>query len=124
MTNVYRTITDFLARTDLPVYLVGQIPDGAAFPYAAYSLTAAPFGESGVCEVTGWFRGGDANARCAGFLDRMAALLPEGGVLLTLPGGRLALWRRKAAQVLDGDAIGGRITIETRLYAAQEVLEC
>lgn len=121
MTDVYQSITGWLSQTGLPVYLKGQVPDGAAFPYAVYGLTAAPFGQAGSCEVTGWFRGGDANARCAGFLDRMSALLPEGGVLLTLPRGRLALYPTGVSTLRDGDAIGGRTTIDMRLYAAQEV---
>lgn len=121
MTVTYQTIMNFLSRTGLPVYLAGQVPDGALYPYMVYGVTLAPFGQSGSCEVTGWFRGGDANAQSVAFLDRLHTLLPESGVLLTLPGGRLALYPTKVSTVHDKDAIGGQMTIETRLYAAQEV---
>ena len=121
MTVTYQTITNFLSRTGLPVYLLGQVPDGAAYPYMVYSLTTAPFGRSGSCEVTGWFRGGDANALSAAFLDRLTALLPESGVLLALPQARLALYPAEVSTVRDKDAIGGRMTLEARSYAAQEV---
>ena len=121
MTITYQTITNFLSQTGLPVYLEGQVPDGATYPYVVYSLTLAPFGQSGACEVTGWFRGGDANARCAAFLDRLMALLPESGLLLSLPRARLVLYPTGVSTVRDKDAIGGQMTIETRLYAAREV---
>lgn len=118
MTEILKSLTAFLRRAGLPVYQAGQVPDGAAFPYAVYALTAAPFGQEGLCEVTGWHRGGNANADCAAFLDRMAALVPESGALLTVPGGRVALYRGAAFQALvtDGDALGGRARLDARIY--------
>lgn len=117
MTDTMRALRAFLTQTGLPVYLEGQIPDGAAFPYAAYSLTAGGFGEPVPARVTGWYRGPGANGEAAAFLDRLTALIPGGGARLTLPSGLMTLHLNERSAVTDGDAVGGRALLEARLYA-------
>lgn len=121
MTDLLKALTAFFQQGGVPVYLTEQVPDGAAFPYAAYSYAAAPLGQAGACEVTGWYRGEEANAEAAAFLDRMAALLPEEGRRLALPDGRLTLYPRAPflTLVTDGDAIGGRVSLDVLRYLPQ-----
>lgn len=120
MTELMSAVTAFLAQTGLPVYLQDQVPDGADFPYAAYSVTDAPFGQPGALAVTGWYRGERANRQAAGFLDRMASLVPEGGVMLSLPHGKALLHRGEPFRSVatDGDAVGGKAVLEVRCYLA------
>lgn len=118
MTDLLTAVASFLSEAGLPVYLAGQVPDGAVFPYAAYSLTAAPFGQPAALEVTGWHRGEHANRDAVGFLDRIGSLVPECGAVLSLPRGRVLLHRGAAFRtvVTDKDAIGGRAVLEVRCY--------
>ena len=118
MTDLLTAVTAFLSRLGLPVYLADQVPDGAGFPYVAYRLTDAPFGQPATLEVTGWHRGEHANALAAGFLDRVAELVPDSGAILTLPRGRVTLHPGAGFRsvVADRDALGGRAVIEVRCY--------
>lgn len=119
MTELLQALTAYLARAGLPVWQAGQIPDPAPFPYAAFTLTAAPFGEPGTLEITGWHLGPGANAASAAYLDALSTLIPPSGALLPCPGGLALLHPSSASIITDGPAIGGRARLDLRLYPKQ-----
>ena len=119
-----KSVVAFLKETGLPVYLSGQVPAGAAFPYITLTTAYAPFAQSAGLTVTAWFREDRAHTRCIELLDQLCAAIPEEGTLLRYHGG-MALLRRAAGSfiTLTGDeqdrrVLGGKMRLNVHLYDA------
>lgn len=119
-----RSLVAFLKETGLPVYLAGQVPKGAAFPYITLTAAYAPFAQAAAVTVTAWFCEANAHTRCIELLDALCTAIPEGGTLLHYHGG-MAVIRRAggsfATLVNDEhirDACGGRMRLNIHLYDA------
>lgn len=120
MSETLRNFRNFFVKIQPNIYLEGQVPNGAEFPYATFTCCEGRFGEPVAAHVTGWYRSGSANANAAAFLNAIAALVPESGVWLESPASKLLIHRATdfLTIVRDGDAIGGQARMEIRSYNA------
>ena len=118
------SVVSFLKETGLPVYITGQVPSGASFPFITLTTAYAPFAQSAGITVTAWFRGEHAHTRCLEMMDTLCAAIPEPGTLLRYRGG-MAMLRRAAGSFItlvgdenDRSIIGGRMRLNVHLYDA------
>lgn len=130
MTDVHKALTAFWGSFSfggeaIPAYLSGHVPDGAAFPYITYEVADGSAMSRSVLTAIVWCRavsGLNVNAQRAAILDSIAAAIPEGGTLVRLPGGMLALYRNSAGfqsyydDPEDAAVIGGRTSYEIAFY--------
>jgi len=119
-----KSVVAYLRQTGLPVYLSGQVPTGAGFPFITLSCAYAPFAQSAGLTVTAWFRGENAHTRCVEMMDQLCAAIPEEGTLLHFHGG-MAVLRRAAGSFVtlvtdetDRRIIGARMRLNVHLYDA------
>ena len=119
-----KSVVAFLKETGLPVYITGQVPSGASFPFITLTTAYAPFAQSAGLTVTAWFRGEYAHTRCLETMDTLCAAIPEQGTLLRYHGG-MAVLRRAAGSFItlvgdenDRSIIGGRMRLNVHLYDA------
>ncbi|MBE5804931.1 MAG: hypothetical protein E7316_10530 [Clostridiales bacterium] len=124
MKQYQRSVVAFLRETGLPVYISGQVPAGASFPFITLTTAYAPFAQSAGLTVTAWFREEHAHTRCVEMMDQLCSLIPEEGVLLRYHGG-VAVLRRAAGSFVtlvndetDRQVIGGRMRLNVHLYDA------
>lgn len=119
-----KSVVSFLKEMGLPVYITGQVPSGASFPFITLTTAYAPFAQSAGITVTAWFRGEHAHTRCLETMDTLCAAIPEPGTLLRYRGG-MAMLRRAAGSFItlvgdenDRSIIGGRMRLNVHLYDA------
>ena len=124
MKQYQKSVVAFLRETGLPVYLSGQVPTGAGFPFITLTTAYAPFTQSAGITVTAWFRGENAHTRCVEMMDRLCAAIPQEGTLLRYHGGMAVLHRAAGSFVTlvtdetDRRIIGGRMRLNVHLYDA------
>lgn len=86
MTNLNSAMATFWRSFNLPVYLSGNVPDGAAFPYITFEcVQGAPFGSTYIT-ANAWFKtvnGASINAQRATLADSIRTAIPPQGVTLT-----------------------------------------
>ena len=116
MTDLYQALWQLLRRTGQPVYLAGQVPDGAPFPYLTMLVRGSGALEPGTLEVTAWHRGPDANAQALRGLDALVALLESRGTAVRFTGGLATLFPADPFFELvgDADAVGARARFTLR----------
>lgn len=119
-----KSVVSFLKETGLPVYITGQVPKGASFPYITLTTAYAPFAQSAGLTVTAWFCEDHAHTRCVELMDELCAAIPESGAMLRYHGG-MAVLRRAAGSFItlvgdenDRRILGGRMRLNVHLYDA------
>lgn len=119
-----RSLIAFLKETGLPVYVAGQVPKGAAFPYITITCSYAPFAQSAAVTLTAWFFGDHAG--CMQLMDQLFAAIPPQGVLLHYRGGMAMLHPMSGSAVTlvsdesDSRLVGGRMHLNVHLYDSEK----
>lgn len=78
----------YLGKAGLPVYPEGQVPRGAAFPYATLPPALPPWGTPTPLTMTCWLREPGAHTARLETADRLRAIIPPEGALIPFPGGQ------------------------------------
>lgn len=108
-----------------PAYLVGAVPEGAAFPYITFDVRKGASFTQAPMSATIWYKkenGDSKNIARADFLDSAAAAIPEAGVRLDWEGGFCVIHRSSGdfqsllTDEEDETVIGGRVGIEVTFY--------
>lgn len=122
MKQYQKSVVSFLKQTGLPVYMTGQVPGGAKFPYITLTCAYAPFAQTAALTATAWFCEEHAHARCLDLMDALCSAVPESGALLHYRGGMAVMHRASGDFItLVGDEqdrriIGGRMRLTVNLY--------
>lgn len=107
-----------------PAYLVGQVPQDAAFPYITFDMGKGQAFSQLPLSATLWLYapGSSKNKERADFLDAAAAAIPETGRRLEWAGGFCMLYRSSGdflslmTDPEDSAVIGGRVGYEVTFY--------
>lgn len=124
MQRYQRSLVSFLKEAGLPVYTLGQVPGGAAFPYITLACAYAPFAQSAGVTLTAWFL--NDHAGCVRLMDTLCAAIPQQGILLRYKGGMAMVHRAAGAFVTlvgdesDSRLVGGRMRLNVHLYDAEK----
>ncbi len=130
MTTFQQTMTAFwsqfsAAGKQIPAYIAGMVPSGAAFPYITFDVSINPPFSSGLGTAHVWLRrekGASPIPTCAAILDDIARAIPAAGVRVPVGSGCFVLYRNDAtwqSYVLDPedpDVLGGRISYQINYY--------
>lgn len=122
MTGFQQSIMALLGQLGLPVYLSGQLPGSAPFPYITCTMGSAAFGGPVPITATVWFLGRKGNAQRTEACDRIRALIPEEGVKLRFDGGMAVVHRGSSdfislvTDATEPRSLGARIRLTVKLY--------
>lgn len=101
MTAINRALTEFWGSflhngAYVPAYLVGHVREDATFPFITFTVSQGAYASSGFLTAFVWARQSadaedDPPQQVVGdVLSQIAQAIPEGGRMLTFPGG--AVW--------------------------------
>lgn len=130
MTEIHQALYAFWSRfsydgVPIAAYLDGHVPEGAAFPYITYGVSAGRAFATSMLSATVWCMatsGMNVNAQRAAILDSIDRALPEGDTRIDMPNGFLILRRGSgdfhAYQNDDNDTgvVGGITQYEMTVY--------
>lgn len=86
----------------IPAYLSGHVPEDAAFPYITFEVKQGSYASTGILTAFVWAQqAADADADApqqviGDVLAKVAEAIPEGGKMLSFPGGAVWLNRNDA----------------------------
>ena len=122
MSSFHKSLFAHLSQLGLPVYLDGQIPGSAPFPYICCTLGSASFGGIVPITATAWFLGRNGSIQRAALCDRMQELIPDSGVQLSFDGGSAVVYRGSSefisliTDATEPRSLGARIRLTVKLY--------
>ena len=101
MTGLHQALYSFWSQfsyggEQIPAYLTGHVPEGAAFPYITFDVTVPSAFYASIVTATVWCRassGFNVNAQRAAILDSIDRAIPEADARIDYPGG-FAMLRR------------------------------
>lgn len=112
----YRLLSEFWARTGLPVRQAGLGPGSHQPPCLAYSAVCPAFGGEALMEADAWFGGATAAQQRDEFLQALETMLPERGIHIAGDGGMIIIRRSENDFVKTEEA--GAPVLHVRIRAA------
>lgn len=103
MRGTATAIVQFLREFDLPVYMVGTVPDDISRPYLTFPLTEPEWSQKASFFIQGWYRT-TSNIELLAKADEILGTIGE-GIMIDMEGGHLVIYPESpACQVLvSGD---------------------
>ena len=116
--TMYKALTEYIAKANLPVYPADCVPDDATFPYITLAIDAPLNAASeGRVTLTLWCLGTSAAEDRSLLCDTLLAMVPPRGLWLSTANETLLLTMKHPAQALqEKTALGMRILWTLRRY--------
>lgn len=121
MSGFQQALIALFSKLGIPVYLSGQIPGSAPFPYLCCTMSSTGFCGTIPITATAWFLGRSGTLQRAEVCDQLQVLIPDTGVKLTFTGGTAVLHRAVDFISLITDdteprSLGVRFRLSVKLY--------
>ncbi|MBQ6175257.1 MAG: hypothetical protein IJK28_11610 [Clostridia bacterium] len=128
MRELMKALTARFSGLGMPLFLSGWVPADAHLPYLTLTVEPADWRRPGYAALTAWVPAEEGgNARRFEAMERIAALIPRGGLHLPYPGG-ICILRRARADFLrlvsepgTSGAVGGQVRFEIVRYPTGQV---